>query len=160
MITAFPEFRPLTFPEKQLTFRRGQDLNWWLSERLLQSNTTVLPYAMMWCQLSIFDMQHSNIEHILLWCHLLSSYWILKHVTRQFHFLWMIWYLIDAFYCVVNITEDIWNKCSFYTPHNEVRGLYWIYPVCLSVCPSVCLLTFRVRPVASTVQDGFFPYLV
>ena len=25
---------------------------------------------------------------------------------------------------------------------------------------SVCLLTFRVRPVASTVQDGFFPYSV
>ena len=40
--------------------------------------------------------------------------------------------------------------------------------VCLSVCPSVrlsvclsvCSLTFRVRPVASTVQDRFFPYLV
>ena len=30
----------------------------------------------------------------------------------------------------------------------------------LSVCPSVCLLPFRVRPVASTVHDGFFPYLV
>ena len=55
-------------------------------------------------------------------------------------------------------------------------GVYWIHPVCLSVrpsvrlsvslslCPSVCLsvcpLTFRVRPVAFTVQDGFFPYLV
>ena len=47
-------------------------------------------------------------------------------------------------------------------PRNEVRGggVYWIHPVCLSVCPSVCLLPFRVRPVASTVQDGFFPYLV
>ena len=35
--------------------------------------------------------------------------------------------------------------------------------VCLSDCLSVlsvCPLTFRVRPVASTVQDGFFPYLV
>ena len=31
---------------------------------------------------------------------------------------------------------------------------------CLSVCLSVCPLTFRVRPVASTVQDGFFQYLV
>ena len=30
----------------------------------------------------------------------------------------------------------------------------------LSVCLSVCLLTFRVRPVASTVQGGFFPYLI
>ena len=38
-------------------------------------------------------------------------------------------------------------------------GVYWIHPVCLSVCPSVCLLPFRVRPVASTVPDGFFPYL-
>ena len=52
-----------------------------------------------------------------------------------------------------------------YTPRNEVggRGVYWIHPVCLSVRPSVrpsaCPLTFRARPVASTVQDGFFPYL-
>ena len=30
----------------------------------------------------------------------------------------------------------------------------------MSACLSVCLLTFRVRPVASTVHDGFFPYLV
>ena len=30
----------------------------------------------------------------------------------------------------------------------------------LSVCPSVCLLPFRVRRVASTVQDGFLPCLV
>ena len=54
-----------------------------------------------------------------------------------------------------------------YTPRNEVRGGILdsaCLSVCLSVCPSVCLsvcpLTFRVRPVASTVQDGFFPYLV
>ena len=57
---------------------------------------------------------------------------------------------------------------SIYTPRNEVRGGILDSPclsVCLSVCPSVrlsvCPLTFfRVRPVASTVQDGFFPYLV
>ena len=48
---------------------------------------------------------------------------------------------------------------SCYTPRNEVRGGILDSP-CLSVCPSVCLLPFRVRPVASTVQDGFFPYLV
>ena len=46
----------------------------------------------------------------------------------------------------------------------KLGGVYWIHPVCLSVrlsvCPSVCPLTFLVRPVASTVQDGFFPYLV
>ena len=50
-----------------------------------------------------------------------------------------------------------------YTPRNEVRGVYWIHHVCLSVRLSVCLSVrypFRVRPVASTVQDGFFPYLV
>ena len=39
-------------------------------------------------------------------------------------------------------------------------GVYWIHPVCPSVHLSVCPLTFRVRPVASTVHDGFFPYLV
>ena len=48
-------------------------------------------------------------------------------------------------------------------PRNEVRGGILDSP-CLSVCPSVCLsvcpLTFRVRPVASTGQDGFFPFLV
>ena len=54
-------------------------------------------------------------------------------------------------------------KWHFYTPRNEVRGGILDSP-CLSVCPYVCLsicpLTFRVRPVASAVQDGFFPYLV
>ena len=48
-------------------------------------------------------------------------------------------------------------------PRNEVSGGILDSP-CLSVCPSVrlsvCPLTFRVRPVASTVQDGFFPYSV
>ena len=48
---------------------------------------------------------------------------------------------------------------SFYTPRNEIRRGILDSP-CLSVCPSVCLLPFRVRPVASTVRDGFFPYLV
>ena len=48
----------------------------------------------------------------------------------------------------------------FLYPRNEVSGVYWIHPVCRSVCPSVCPLTFHIRPVASTVQDGFFPYLV
>ena len=67
------------------------------------------------------------------------------------------WYLFETV---------MWSILHFYTPRNEVRGggVYWIHPVCLSACPSVrlsvCLLTFRVRPVASTVQDGFFPYLV
>ena len=40
----------------------------------------------------------------------------------------------------------------------SLDGTY--YGMALSVRPSVCPLTFRVRPVASTVQDGFFPYLV
>ena len=59
------------------------------------------------------------------------------------------------------------NLHHHYTLRNEVRGGILDSPclsVCPSVCPSVCLsvcsLTFRVHPVASTVQDGFFPYLV
>ena len=52
----------------------------------------------------------------------------------------------------------------FIPPATKLGGVYWIHPVCLSVRPSVrpsvCPLTFRVRPVASTVQDGFFQYLV
>ena len=48
----------------------------------------------------------------------------------------------------------------FYTPRNKVRGVGILDSPCLSVCLSVCPLTFRVRPEASTVQDGFFPYLV
>ena len=51
-----------------------------------------------------------------------------------------------------------------YTPSNEVSGGYigFTLSVCLSpsVRLSVCPLTFGVRPVASTVQGGFFPYLV
>ena len=42
----------------------------------------------------------------------------------------------------------------------KLAGVYWIHPVCPSVRLSVCPLTFRVRLVASTVQNGFFPYLV
>ena len=50
---------------------------------------------------------------------------------------------------------------TFIPPHprNEVRWGILDSP-CLSVCLSVCPLTFRVRPVASIVQDGFFPCLV
>ena len=53
----------------------------------------------------------------------------------------------------------------FIPPATKLGGYIGFTPsVCLSVCPSVCLsvcsLTFRVCPVASTVQDGFFPYLV
>ena len=54
------------------------------------------------------------------------------------------------------------SQGASYTPRNEVRGGYIGFTLsdCLSVRLSVCPLTFRVRPVASTVQDGFFPYLV
>ena len=57
------------------------------------------------------------------------------------------------------------NECIFIPPATKLGGYIGftlsVRPsVCLSVCLSVCPLTFRVRPVASTVQDGFFPYLV
>ena len=67
---------------------------------------------------------------------------------------------LTAWACLECFTKDAF---VYYTPRNEVRGGILDSP-CLSVCPSVCLsvcsLTFRVRPVASTVQDGFSPYLV
>ena len=66
---------------------------------------------------------------------------------------------IRVFFCFVNSS----HYSFYYTPRNEVRGGILDSPclsVRLSVCLSVCSLTFRVRPVASTVQDGFFPYLV
>ena len=65
-------------------------------------------------------------------------------------------------YCALSQNRQ---QNSHYTPRNEVRGgfIWFTLSVCLSVrlsvCLSVCSLTFRVRPVASTVQDGFFPYL-
>ena len=76
--------------------------------------------------------------------------------------------------CVTNLNNaGVERSClvspiTFYTPRKEVRGgggyigftMSVCLSVCLSVCPSVCPLTFRVRPVASAVQDGFFPYLV
>ena len=66
--------------------------------------------------------------------------------------------------------EWVWDLCSMrylmtaqaygpqhhYTPATKLGGVYWIHPVCLSVRLSVCLLTFCVRSVASTVLDGFF----
>ena len=52
----------------------------------------------------------------------------------------------------------------YYTLRNEVRGGILdsaCLSVRLSVCLSVCLsVNLRVRPVASTVPDGFFPYLI
>ena len=52
--------------------------------------------------------------------------------------------------------------CCVYTPATKIVGMgVGSLSVCLSVCLSVRRpLTFRVGPVASTVQDGFFPYLV
>ena len=44
-------------------------------------------------------------------------------------------------------------------PATKLAG-YIGFTLCPSVCLSVCPLTFRVRPVAATVQDGFFPHLV
>ena len=45
-----------------------------------------------------------------------------------------------------------------FLPHATKLGGYIGF--CLSVCLSVCPLTFLVRPVAYTVQDGFFPYSI
>ena len=62
---------------------------------------------------------------------------------------------------ICDIIRNNYNSLyAMYTPRNDLGGVYWIHPVCLSVCLSVCSLTFCVRPVAFTVQDGFFSYLV
>ena len=73
--------------------------------------------------------------------------------------------------CTKDITYKIvcgkWKHLNIFIPPQQSKGGILDSP-CLSVCPSVrpsvrlsvCPLTFRVRPVVSTVQDGFFPYLV
>ena len=70
--------------------------------------------------------------------------------------------VLDGFFLYLAQMITIIRGCVACSPRNEVKGGYigFTLSVCLSVCPSVCPLTFRVRPVASTVQDGFFPYLV
>ena len=80
--------------------------------------------------------------------------------------------------CTKDITYKIvcgkWKRLNIFIPPATKLGGYigFTLSVCLSVRPSVrpsvclsvrlsvCPLTFRVRPVASTVQDRFFPYLV
>ena len=71
---------------------------------------------------------------------MLYAYWLV-HIVQH-------WNVLFAFMCII------------IPPATKLGGVYWIHSVCQSVCLSVCPLTFRVRPVASTVQDGFFPYLV
>ena len=71
---------------------------------------------------------------------------------------------------VLGADESPWpcSTPSWYTPLSwmilsKQKNLLLFYhnTFVLSLrCPSVCPLTFCVRPIASTVQDGFFPYLV
>ena len=68
--------------------------------------------------------------------------------------------------CTKDITYKIvcgkWKHLNiFIPPATKLAGyIGFTLSVRPSVCLSVCPLTFGVRPVASTVQDGFFPYLV
>ena len=59
---------------------------------------------------------------------------------------------------LVHLTQNKFNYTP--SPTTKLEGGGILDSPCLYVCLSVCPLTFRVRPVASTVQDGFFPYLV
>ena len=55
----------------------------------------------------------------------------------------------------VRLSEDKKEEASM-----RCSLLHGSWDQILRRCPSVCPLTFLVHPVASTVQDGFFPYLV
>ena len=71
----------------------------------------------------------------------------------------------DLYCCSTNIFIPSATKLGGYIGFTLSVRLSSVCPsvrpsVCPSVCLSVCPLTFHVRPVASTVQDGFFPYLI
>ena len=81
-----------------------------------------------------------------------------SHVIHRVFQPWF-WPIFPEWYnfCIIRVNH-IWIFMQYYySPRNKNRGYIGFT---LSVCPSVCPLTFRVCPVASTVQDGFFPYLV
>ena len=69
--------------------------------------------------------------------------------------------LLYVISCQQLIPYEEFILCVIIPPAMKLGGyIGFTLSVCLSVCPSVCLsVTFRVRPVASTVQDWFFPYL-
>ena len=100
------------------------------------------------CMLNCFVQKYKDIfgSSILIW------------IFVSFYHQWCLWSSQNMLqYCKYDLNMIF----AFYTPRNEVRGyIGFTLSVRLSVCLSVCPLTFRVRPVASTVQDGFFPYLV
>ena len=83
-------------------------------------------------------------------------------LTAKFTVTYSLWPFCWIRFTFVMIAIDMYFDmlaCYLYPPQriyprNEVNGGILDSP-CLSVCP----LTFRVHPVASTVQDGFFPYL-
>ena len=64
------------------------------------------------------------------------------------------WYI----HSVGDMTCQVW--VSLYPPQRSCGGGGGFIGFTLSVRLSFCPLTFRFRPVASTVQNGFFPYLV
>ena len=68
--------------------------------------------------------------------------------------------MILIYYCTFRQQHVNFSKDLIIIPSTSKLGGGLLDSPCLSVCPSVCLLTFRVRPVASTGQGGFFPYLV
>ena len=96
--------------------------------------------ALRWMPLDLTN-DKSTLVQVMAWCRQATSHYLSQCWPRSMS--------------PNGVTRPQWVN---YTLRNEVRGGYIGFT--LSVCPSVCLLPFRVRPVASTVQDGFFPYLV
>ena len=82
---------------------------------------------------------------------LIRTKYIATNKTRHNYLLTCWWCPSTNYYNKPRIVTPI----CFYTPATKSGGGGYI-----GFNLSVCLLTFRVRPVASTVQDGFFPYFV
>ena len=82
----------------------------------------------------------SNAEHVSIWrdnkdgdVHRHQSIWFRRQTCR--------WYFRSICFTITQVLDG--NNSLYYTPSNEVSGggggVYWIHPVCPSVCLSVRL---------------------
>ena len=107
-----------------------------------------------WIYFSIWKKEKKNCHH---YNTILSLYISYQDITRR------VWSEIKY---TMDMKNYLWTQITLYEEDKKEEAsmryslLHGSWDQILQRCPSVCPLTFRVRPVASTVQDGFFPYLV